>query len=217
MRQRVLVTVAAIMACAGCSVTVGSGPVRTETRQVSGFSVVRLSGQGDVRIVRGSTESLEISAQENLLPQLTSEVSGGTLTLGTKDGTTITTTEPITYAVGVRDLQGLELSGSGTMTAAGLSGAALRVEISGSGEVRVDGTVDRQDVEVSGSGSYTATSLASKEATVRISGSGAADLAVSSLLDVDVSGSGSVAYSVAYSGDAKVTQSVSGSGSVSRR
>jgi hypothetical protein len=213
MRQRVLVTVAAIMACAGCSVTVGSGPVRTETRQVSGFSVVRLSGQGDVRIVRGSTESLEISAQENLLPQLTSEVSGGTLTLGTKDGTTITTTEPITYAVGVRDLQGLELSGSGTMTAAGLSGPALRVEISGSGEVRVDGTVDRQDVEVSGSGSYTAASLASKEATVRISGSGAADLAVSSLLDVDVSGSGSVAYS----GDAKVTQSVSGSGSVSRR
>ena len=213
MRQRVLVAVAAVVVCAGCSVTVGSGPVRTETRSVSGFSVVRLAGQGDVRIVRGSAESLEISAQENLLPQLTNEVSGGTLTLGTKDGTTITTTEPITYAVGVKDLQGVELSGSGTITAAGLSAPALRVEISGSGTVEVDGTVDRQDVEVSGSGDYSAASLSSKEAAVRISGSGAAELTVSSSLDVDVSGSGSVTYS----GDAKVTQSVSGSGSVTRR
>ena len=212
MRQRVLVPMAAVVACAGCSVTVGSGPVRTETRSVSGFSVVRLAGQGDVRVSSGSAESLEISAQENLLPQLTSEVSGGTLTLGTKDGTTITTTEPITYAVGVKHLQGVELSGSGTITAAGLSAPALRVEISGSGTVKVDGTVDRQDVEVSGSGDYSAASLSSKEA-VRISGSGAAELAVSSSLDGDVSGSGSVAYS----GDAKVTQSVSGSGSVTRR
>lgn len=218
MRQRVpgLALAAALVlscACAGCSVTVGSGAVRSETRQVAGFSVVRLAGQGDVRIVRGSSESLKVSAQENLLPQLTSDVSDGTLTLGTKDGATITTSEPITYDVAVKDLQGLELSGSGTITAAGLSATDLRLEISGSGSVTVDGAADHQDVEVSGSGDYSAGSLASKDATVTLSGSGSADLAVSSTLDVTISGSGSVTYA----GDPKVTQSVTGSGSVGRR
>ncbi|MGO4597906.1 head GIN domain-containing protein [Terrabacter sp. 2RAF25] len=205
-------------ACAGCSVTVGSGAARAETRQVSGFSIVRLAGQGDVRIVPGSSESLTVRAQENLLPLLTSEVSGGTLTLGTKDGTAITTSEPITYDVAVKDLQGLEISGSGTITAAGLSDTGLndtglRVEISGSGSVTVDGSADRQDVDISGSGDYNAAQLASKEATVTISGSGSADLAASSALDVTITGSGSLTYS----GNPKVTQSVTGSGSIGRR
>ena len=212
-RVGVVVAAAAACVCAACSVTVGSGPVRSESRQVAGFSVVRLAGQGDVTVVRGSVESLEISAQENLLPQLTSEVSGDTLTLGTKDGATITTTEPITYKVGVKGLSGLELSGSGTIAAAGLAGADLRVEISGSGSVQVGGSADRQDVEVSGSGDYSAASLASKEASVTISGSGSADVSVSAVLDVTISGSGSLTYS----GDPKVSTSVSGSGSVSRR
>jgi hypothetical protein len=205
--------VAAACSVAACTVTTGSGPIRSETRQAVGFSVIRLAGQGDVRVSTGSAESLRVTAQDNILPLLTSEVSNGTLTLGTKDNTAIVASEPITYDVTVPQLSGLELSGSGTVTAKNLGVPELRVEISGSGSVRVDGKVDRQDVEISGSGDYGAPALASTDAQVTISGSGSADLAVSATLDVTISGSGSLTYS----GSPKVTQDITGSGSVDRR
>jgi hypothetical protein len=77
----------------------------------TGFTKVELSGTGELPIETTGTESLTISAEDNILPRLTSKVSGDTLILGTKP-TTIVTTKPITFldregphgsrAVGVR-------------------------------------------------------------------------------------------------------------------
>ena len=107
---------------AGCGVTLpgtttGSGAVKTETRTVSGFTAVELAGNGDVKIQQSGTESLSISAEENLLPLLTSEVVDGTLKLGIKDGARIDSTQPITYQVTAKNLTGLDIGGSGNQTA----------------------------------------------------------------------------------------------------
>jgi hypothetical protein len=64
----------------------------------TGFTKVELSGTGELRIEKTGTESLTISAEDNILPRLTSKVSGDTLILGTKP-TTIVTTKPITYSL----------------------------------------------------------------------------------------------------------------------
>jgi hypothetical protein len=79
MRLRVafaLITVALLVTA--CSVTRGSGQLTTESRPVSGFTKVELSGTGELTIEQTGTESLTISAEDNILPRLTSEVSGDT-------------------------------------------------------------------------------------------------------------------------------------------
>jgi Putative auto-transporter adhesin, head GIN domain len=59
----------------------GFGQIGNESRQVSGFSKVELNGSGELTIEQTGTESLTISAEDNLLPKLSSEVSGDTLVL----------------------------------------------------------------------------------------------------------------------------------------
>ena len=209
MQKRCLVAVmAGLLVLTGCSVVSGSGQVESETRQVSGFTGVELSGTGEVTIEQGDTESLTIEADDNVLPVLTSDVQDSVLQLGTKPRTTVQTGNPIRYRVTLKDLTSIELSGSGSVSAADLRVNALRVDISGSGTTNLAGSADQQELEVSGSGRYGAAELSSKSATIAISGSGKATMAVSDQLRVDISGSGTVTYS----GDPQIDQSISGSG-----
>ena len=191
-----------------CSATAGSGQLATQSRQVSGFTSVELTGVGELSIDQTGTESLTVSAEDNLLPLLTSRVDGDTLILGKKPNTRIVTTKPITYTVTMKDITGLAVSGSGTINAPKLSTGALRVEISGSGVITTAGTTNDQNLEISGSGRYLADGLTSKTTTAEISGSGTANVVASETLDVKISGSGTLTYS----GSPQISQTVSGSG-----
>ena len=167
MRLRVaLALLAVVLLVTACSVTRGSGQLTTESRPVSGFTKVELSGTGELTIEKTGTESLSISAEDNLLPRLTSEVSNGTLSLGTEPNTTIVPTKPITYSLTVKDLNGLAVSGSGNIQVQNVTTAALSIEISGSGTITAGGAVNDQDLEISGSGRYQAEQLTSKIANV---------------------------------------------------
>jgi hypothetical protein len=203
-----LALVAVLLVLTGCSVVSGSGQVASETRQVSGFTGIDLSGVGEVIIEQGESESLTIEADDNVLPVLTSEVEDSVLQLGRKPRTTVTTRNPIRYRVTLKDLTRVQLSGSGSVSAESLRVNALRVDISGSGTMNLAGSADEQRIAMSGSGQYDAAGLSSRSVEVDISGSGKATVAVTEQLRVDISGSGTVTYS----GDPRVDQSVSGSG-----
>jgi hypothetical protein len=214
MRLRIaLALMIILLSVTACSITKGSGQVTTETRQVAGFTKVELSGTGELTIQKTGTESLTISAEDNMLPLLTSEVSGDTLVLGTKPNAEIVPSKPITYSLTVKDLTGLSVSGSGSVRASDLATNSLSTKISGSGTITPSGTVGAQDLDISGSGGYRAEQLTSKSVKARISGSGNASVLVSDTLDVTISGSGTLTYS----GDPKVTQEISGSGKVIKK
>ena len=214
MRLRVGVAwFAVVLLLAACSVTRGSGQLATESRAVSGFSKIDLSGGGELTIQKTGTESLSISAEDNLLPRLTSEVSNDTLILGTKPNTTILPEQPITYTVTVKDLTGVAVSGSGNIRVPDLTTTALSISISGSGTITVNGTVEDQDLEISGSGGYEAAQLTSKTVKADISGSGTANVLATNVLDVEISGSGTVTYS----GNPQIEQEISGSGKLIKK
>ena len=208
-----LVLLTVVLLLAACSVTQGSGQLATESRQVSGFTKVELSGVGELTIEQTGTESLTISAEDNLLPRLTSEVSGDALVLGEEPNTTIRPTKPITYTLTVKDLTGLAVSGSGNISVPKLAATALGTKISGSGAITVNGTAVDQDLEISGSGRYQAEQLTSKTVKAQISGSGTANVLATDLLDVKISGSGSLTYT----GNPQVTQEISGSGKLIKK
>jgi Putative auto-transporter adhesin, head GIN domain len=214
MRHRLpAASLAVLLVLSACAVVNGSGNVATETRQVSGFTGLDLSGTGEVTIEQGNAESLTIEADDNVLPKLTSKVENGTLKLDKRPGTTIRTKNPIRYRVGLKDLTALDVSGAGNVQAQRVTLQTLHVEISGSGAVTLAGSAVEQHIDVSGSGRYDAAELQSQKVTAGISGSGQVTVAVSRELNIDISGSGTLIYS----GDPTVKQDVSGSGRVIKR
>jgi len=202
-----------ILLLASCATIRGSGTLKTESRAVSGFTAVDLSGSGHLTIEQTGSESLRIEAEDNILPVLTSDVSNGTLRLGQKSDTNILTTKTINYRLTVRDLSDLTVSGSGEVTAPSITVSKLTATLSGSGSMTLGGTADSQTVTVSGSGWYDAAKLASQSVGIDISGSGTAVVMPSDTLNATIGGSGTLEYI----GNPTVTQNISGSGRISKR
>jgi Putative auto-transporter adhesin, head GIN domain len=206
----------AALALGGCmafNAIHGSGKIVTEPRTVANFSSVSLSGSGQVLIEQGASESLTVTTDDNLLQHVKTEVHGNTLELGVKDPmTNLDPTNDIIFKLTVKQLDRLEISGSGKADIRGLNEDQLQVRISGSGDVSGQGTAGDLDLRISGSGSYRGPELKTRRASIGVSGSGSAVVSASETLDANVSGSGSVEYV----GEPHVTQNISGSGSVRR-
>ncbi|HEY2384464.1 MAG TPA: head GIN domain-containing protein [Terriglobia bacterium] len=200
---------------AGCGLSGirGSGNVVSEPRDVSGFTEVKLNGTGQLTIDQTGTESLTITADDNLLPYLTSEVSGSQLTLGTKDQTGISPSKDVVYKLTVKDLNNITVAGSGSADAKGIHTGRLKMLVAGSGSLSAAGAADVQEVTIAGSGAYRGSSLKSKTATISIMGSGNAELDASETLDANITGSGDIRYS----GAPAITKQIIGSGSVEKR
>lgn len=191
--------------------TVGSGTAKTETRNVSGFTGVTFSGFGTLNITQTGTESLTISADDNLLPLLTSNVSNGTLDLGVKPGNSINPTKPIVYTLTVKQLNKVMFSGAGSVDAKDIKTTALDATLSGAGKMTITGSAQSQTVLVSGVGSYNAKDFPTDSAQITLSGAGSATITVNTQLNANVSGAGSVTY---YGSPSQVTKNISGAGSV---
>jgi hypothetical protein len=228
-------TVVAVLLLAGCGAggffAEDPGELRTEDRPLAGeISAVELATSGALTLSPGDTPSLRVTAGENVLDELTSEVRGGRLVLDADDH--VGNLGEVSYDLVLPSVTELELSGSGSIDAllpeglerVTLSGSGeivlddlavddLAIALDGSGRIEADGSTDRQTVSIDGSGSYDAEGLTSEVAAVTIGGSGTADLRVEQTLDAVIEGSGTVTYS----GDPQVTSRIEGSGTVRPR
>ena len=228
---KILLLLVAMLAVTACNAVItGSGDLITETRQVSNFDRIELSGSGEVIVTQAGSESLSIETDDNVMEHVKAEVEGGTLKLGFEKGVNIISSTRLIFYVGVDDLTGLAISGSGDVEADLLETDRLEAEVSGSGDVRVtdltsgevkarisgSGEIDlagdaaAQDITISGSGQYLAADVCSESVRVSISGSGDALVCATGTLDANISGSGSVDY---Y-GRPSVNSSGSGSGKI---
>jgi hypothetical protein len=191
----------------------GSGTSRTEVRAVAPFNAIRLSDV-DARVVieRTGTESVEVTADDNLLALFTSEVKDGTLHLSVAKDKSVSGKRPL-YKITVNDLRQLGVSGSGIVDASGLDGEGLAMVVAGSGEINAAGRIEDLTISISGSGSCNAAGVKARRARVAVRGSGDLTVNASDELDATVSGSGSVWYV----GSPKITSSISGSGEIRQR
>jgi hypothetical protein len=191
----------------------GSGNVISEPRTVSGFTGVKLNGTGQVVIEENGSETLVITADDNLLPYITTEITNNQLILGTKDNANLNPSKDIMYKIGVKDLNVMEMGGSGSMEAKGINTPRLKVTLGGSGTISASGMADAEEITLAGQGDYRGRDLKSKAATINIMGSGDAVLNTSDRLDANIMGSGSIKYV----GDPAITKHVLGSGSIEKQ
>jgi hypothetical protein len=193
------------------SVIEGSGTLATETRALSGFTEIVLAGSGDVDVVVGEPEGVVIEAEDNLLPLLTTEVSGGRLVIGTKAYTRLAATLPIHYTVTLKHLEAIQITGSGKVTIPQVMADWLKFELSGSGHLTARGSVDELHEVLSGSGNIDTADLQATAARVDLPGSGNIAVWVTQSLNVTLDGSGSVTY---YGHPDQFEQDIHGSGEV---
>ena len=218
-----------ISAC-GLRTIKGSGDVTTESREVSGFDSVSHTGIGRVIITQGDKESLTIEADDNLFEYITSEVKSGTLELGFTDNVRIDSASPITFTVGVKDLTGLDstgtgsieigelradnlsisTSGTGSISIGTLTATDLMANAEGTGDIKLAGNVETQEIMRVGTGDYDASDLESKTANVEAVGTGSVVIWVLDSLDVEITGTSEVSY---Y-GSPNVTQNITATGSL---
>jgi hypothetical protein len=151
---------------------VGSGRTITERRTISGISRIRFESAGALHLLVGPQEGLEIEADDNILPLLTSDASSSALTLGVRPRSSFTTSTPIVYRLTVASLEAVEVAGSGSLEAAGIDSDRLRVTISGIGSAKLAGVCRSAELAVSGSGDLDASALAAQTLSAEISGIG---------------------------------------------
>jgi hypothetical protein len=236
--RRLLWTTALLLGWASAQAATGSGKAATESRDATGFSAIDLRGGVNLIVRQGARESVQVSADDNLLPLLQTTIEGNgdnkTLRIQWKPGEPIRTNSKAVVTVDVVRLTGMASSGSGDIAVEAIKTPALSLSISGSsdarlnqldtaqltigiagsGDVRVNGKTVRLDVSIAGSGDVRARDLAADDVSISIAGSGGASVQANKTLAVSISGSGDVEYSGAA---ALAKTRVAGSGSIRQR
>ncbi len=209
----------------------GKGPTQTETRNTAVFHAIELELAGDVEVTVGENLSVEVYAEQNLLPHLKTEVENGVLriyseeNLNSSEGIKIKVTAPafdrfevvgsgVIRVVNMIRAEKMEMSigGSGDIFALQSEFGSVSTSIGGSGTVELGGKANDMNSDIAGSGDIKAKNLSTNTLKVSISGSGSVTADVISALNVSISGSGDVFYS----GSPSVETSVSGSGTVKK-
>jgi len=213
----------------------GSGKVITETREAQDFLSISISVPAEVLIQQGKTESIKIEAEDNLLPQLSTNVEMGTLVIQNKVfnwGERVNASKPVRITITVKNLKSLDLSGTGSVRIVGLNTQELSVQssgagnlsieqltakkldcqLSGAGSVTASGTTDELQLEISGVGNFDGAKLLNLNADVNISGAASATVHPADNLNAEISGTGSIRY---Y-GSPSLSQQISGLGSISK-
>jgi len=171
----------------------GSGRVAEEERPVSGITGVELATFGDLTIEVGDEEKLRIEAEENLMPYFETEMRDGTLVIKQRQTVRIVSNRPVNFYLTVKELESIEISGSGNAKAPDLEAERFSIAITGSGDLRMgDLEAGRVNVRLTGSGDLRMGNLDADTLEVRISGSGdmAMDELLANTLEVDMTGSG---------------------------
>jgi len=187
---------------------------RQEARDVPEFSAIGLSAPIDVLVTQGDAQSVVLEGPDEALAMLETFVEGRSLQIRLKKGerSSWSSRTQVKARITAKRIEVLAISGSGDIAAPAITGEALKVSISGSGDVRVGGKVEGFTASIAGSGDVRAGELDAQRVNVSIAGSGDATVRASKALSVSVAGSGDVRY---Y-GDPAVSKSVMGSGSVRR-
>lgn len=188
MKKLALVFIVLALALSACSInghTIsinldrinGSGNIVTENRSVNGFDKVDLMSIGNLKIIEGNEESLTITADDNLIQYITTEVFNDALEISMKPNINVDPSRPIEYTLTVKSLSNIVLSGFGNINAEELNAEDIEIKLSGSGNITLGNlTSDNALLRVSGFGDINVDEMVVDQPTLEISGSGDIDV-----------------------------------------
>ena len=178
----------------GPNVIVGSGRFVTDSRPVRDFDAISVSNGGRAIVTRSDVESLNITAEDNILPLIESRVVNGTLTLTFRAGEGSVSTRGMTYHIGMRSMRGFNGEAGSFIEAHGIDTANLEVRVSAGSTFIGSGTADRLGLELSAGSRVDAAALRSRVTTATLSSGSTAVVRVSDSLSVTASSGSQLEY-----------------------
>lgn len=189
----------------------GNGSILNESRTLSSFQHIVVSGDRNVEIVKGNAWKIEVTGYQNLVRVFRTYVTNGQLYFDYPDYCAIRN-DNIRVKVFTPFINGLTMSGSTDVSIAdGFTAAKFEANLSGSGRLIINGGQFQQmNIYTSGSAHVYALPAIAQKADIVISGSAQIELQPIDFLKVRISGSGKVHYW----GDPQLDVQISGSGKV---
>lgn len=210
----VTLLILSVLTLSACSIdcTEGSGKQITENRAIDNFDEIELSGVVKLEIIQDGTSGMQITADDNVLPELKTTVSGGTLEIGLEGN--YCNVGNISIVLHSKNLKGLEASGvseiiSNTLIKAedfklGLSGASkvslnlntanLNTESSGTSTINLIGQARKHNIEMSGATKLNASDFIVSEYDIESSGASNCKVNVLTSLSANTSGASVIMY-----------------------
>lgn len=209
----------------------GKGPVMKTEREEGEFNSILLKSSFDVLLVPSDVNFVTVEAQENLHDLIRTENKNGRLEIYGEE--CIKYSEPVIITVGVHDLRGVKVSGSGDISGGGLfkteevdatisgsgnisldlSAGSVYASINGSGDITLTGFCDYFEAGISGSGDISAFDLSADDVEAWIAGSGDVRVHALNAIDAKINGSGDITY---RGEPTSVETRVNGSGEIRR-
>ncbi len=208
----------------------GSEKTATEERSIRSFIALKVSGGIEVELTQSQTESLVVTADDNILPLIESIVSDGVLRIGLKEPVRNVGTMKVSvsfkklesidisgavrlYGTNNMSFEHLELEGSGASEfRLDLKADYLVIDMSGASNANLKGNANKLKVDASGASKVYADSLESGSAVVDASGASLVEVWASESIVVDASGASGIRYKGAPK---QIQQNTSGASSVS--
>lgn len=228
--KNLLLIVCSLCLLQSCKVKTGSGNIEKQSRQVSSFTAVSAGGGFEVFIRQGSSGKVTIEADDNIINDIETEVSGGKLKIRFKDNMSVNNATVRIYvetpgltsvnASAAADIkvEGLlksdktvhfQASSAGSITAE-VDAPGVETEASSSGKVVLKGHTKDLDTQASSGGSIEADELLSENAKAQVSSGASIDLHASVKLNAQASSGGSIDYR----GNPAVSKQESSGGSI---
>lgn len=150
----------------------GEGPVVTENRNIEGFSGIRVSSGIDVFVRQGSSESVKVEADENLLEVIETELRDDMLHVFSE--VNIRRAKSKKVFITIRELEKIKITSAGDVIGEGrFKCDELQISITSAGDLDLEVEADEIDISLSSSGDA---KLVGRTGFLRASLSSAGDL-----------------------------------------
>lgn len=205
----VLVLIAALVVSCTWDDISGSGVLTTENRELNAFIAVSVDGIANVNIVQGNAQNVKITADDNIIGLVKTEIKDGILEIYLTSGHNYKNID-VNLDIMAKALNGVANKGSGTLKVANVDSQEFYLDNMGSGNISISGASNKLSIENEGSGRISGFSFLADKCSIDIMGSGDVEISCTDELDVKIDGSAKVFYK----GNPHVTKNILGSGNV---
>lgn len=170
----------------------GSGNLASENRAVSDFHGIDVSGVFQVEITAQKEFAVEVEADDNLLPLITTEVRNGILHIDADRR--LSPRNPLKIRISAPDIDRLDASGAAKVALRELKNSGITIDSSGASKINISGETAKLSVDVSGATKVDADGLTAENASVEASGASHVYVNVTGVLRTDASGASKIVY-----------------------
>lgn len=190
----------------------GSGNVKNEARNLSGFSKIAASSAVNLVVTAQKDFSVSVEADDNLLEHIKTEVDGDTLKIFPEGG--VSTKNKISVKISMPELTDLDVSGASTAVVSNVKTESLKLKASGASKIKIDGSAKDLEADAGGASKIEAENLSVENAVAEAVGASSSTISASNDLKLDASG----ASSIYYTGEPKnIKQNSSGASSIKKK